>query len=90
MTTLDSLKANQINLLVCHIAKDNDEMQAMIDLNAFGLKEMSKHREAELKALLSAAISGEFNQRGISLINYDDLIRQFGLKSMKSPGGSGY
>ena len=90
MTTLDSLKAKQINLLVCHIAKDNDEMRAMIDLNVFGLKEMSKHREAELKALLSASISGEFNQRGISLINYDDLIRQYGLKSMKSPEGSGY
>lgn len=88
--TLDSLPENQINLLVCHIAKDNDEMRAMIDLNTFGLKEMSKHREAELKALVAATKSDEFNQKGMILINYDDLINKYGLKSMKSPLDSGY
>lgn len=88
--TLDSLKENRINLLVCHIGKDNDEMQAMIDLNTFGLKEMSKHREAEVKALLSAVKSNEFNMKDITLINYDDLIKKYGLKSMRSPLDSGY
>lgn len=87
---LDELKDDQLNLLVCHIAKDNDEMQAMIDLNPFGLKEMSRHREAELKALLSAVKNDEFRKRGITLINYDDLIKERGLDVMKSPVDSGY
>lgn len=90
LQTLGSLSNDQINLLVCHIGKDNDEMQAMIDLNTFGLKEMSKHREAELRALLSAAESDSFTKGGITLINYDDLIKKYGLKSMKSPLDSGY
>lgn len=88
--TLDELRDDQLNLLVCHISKDNDEMQAMIDLNPFGLKEMSRHREAELKALLSAVRNDEFRKRGITLINYNDLIYERGLKSMKSPVDSGY
>jgi predicted glycoside hydrolase/deacetylase ChbG (UPF0249 family) len=88
--TLDELKEDQLNLLVCHIAKDNDEMKAMIDLNPFGLKEMSRHREAELIALLSAVKNDEFRKRGITLINYDDLINDRGLDSMKSPLDSGY
>lgn len=90
INTLDNLKDGQINLLVCHIGKDNDEMQAMIDLNPFGPKEMSRHREAELNALLKAAKSNSFHQKGIMLINYDYLIKQLGLNTMKSPIDSGY
>ena len=90
LSTLDELIEDQLNLLVCHIAKDNDEMQAMIDLNTFGLSKMSKHREAELKALLSAVRNDEFRKRGITLINYDDLINDRGLENMKSPVDSGY
>lgn len=90
LKTLDELNENQLNLLVCHIAKDNDEMQAMIDLNPFGLENMSKHREAEMKALLSAIRNDEFRKRGIKLINYNDLIIEKGLQSMKSPVDSGY
>lgn len=90
INTLDNLKEGQINLLVCHIGKDNDEMQTMIDLNPFGPKEMSRHREAELKALLEAAKSNSFHQKGIMLINYDYLIKQYGLNAMKSPVDSSY
>jgi predicted glycoside hydrolase/deacetylase ChbG (UPF0249 family) len=90
INTLNNLEPGKINLLVCHIAKDNDEMRAMIDLNSFGLKEMSKHREAELTALYSTIKSDAFNQRGIRLINYNDLINIYGLNGMKSPLESGY
>lgn len=90
INTLDNLKEGQINLLVCHIGKDNDEMQAMIDLNPFGPKDMSRHREAELNALLEAAKSNSFHQKGIMLINYEHLIKQYGLNTMKSPVESGY
>ena len=87
---LDSLEADKINLLVCHIGKDSDELGAMIDMNSFGLKEMSKHRNAELNALLSVVKENAFRKRGISLITYKDLIKRIGLGSMKSPFESGY
>lgn len=87
---LDSLETGKINLLVCHIGKDDNELSAMIDLNAFGLKEMSKHRNAELNALLNAVKENAFSEKGITLINYKDLIKKIGLKNMKSPVESGY
>jgi hypothetical protein len=87
---LDSLTSDQINLLVCHIGKDNDELGAMIDLNDFGLKDMSKHRNAELNALLSVIKNDAFNKRGIKLITYKDLIERIGLENMKSPVESDY
>ncbi len=90
VSVLDSLETNKINLLVCHIGKDNDELAALIDLNEFGLKEMSKHRNAELKALLKAVSNDDFQKRSINLINYSDLIELIGIHSMKSPVDSGY
>jgi len=87
---LSKLDPEKINLLVCHIGKDQPEMQAMIDMNSFGLPEMSKHREAELNALLFAKQQNIFESNGIRLINYSDLIKQTGLGDMKSPIDSGY
>ena len=46
----------------------------MIDMNSFGLPEMSKHREAELQSLVSALKNNLFEKNGIKLINYSDLI----------------
>jgi len=90
MNKLDSLETDKISLLVCHIGKDNDELGAMIDMNTFGLKDMSKHRNAELNALLSATKENAFNEKGITLITYKNLIERFGLGNMKSPVESGY
>lgn len=85
-----NIKSGQVNLLVCHIGKDYPELQAMIDMNAFGLPEMSKHREAELNALVFAKQQNIFESKGIKLINYSDLINEIGLDSMKSPVDTGY
>ena len=90
INVLDSLINEKVNLLVCHIGKDNDELGAMIDMNSFGLKEMSKHRNTELNALLSAVKKNTFSEKGITLINYKDMIKKFGLESMKSPIENGY
>ena len=76
--------------LSAHIGKDFPELQAMIDMNSFGLKEMSKHRAAELNALLSAKEQILFEKNNINLINYGDLINKIGLENMKSPINSGY
>ena len=73
---LSKLDPEKINLLVCHIGKDQPELQAMIDMNSFGLPEMSKHREAELQFLVSALKNNLFEKNGIKLINYSDLINR--------------
>lgn len=80
---LGSLSEDRVNLLVCHIGKDTPELQAMIDLNSFGLKEMSRHRQAELNALLSN--KKEILEGGLKLINYEKLASEKGLKSMTRP-----
>lgn len=80
---LSDLSQDRVNLLVCHIGHDTPELQALIDLNSFGLKEMSKHRQAELSALLS--LRKEILNGGFRLINYEKLISERGLKSMTRP-----
>ncbi len=86
----EKIEIGKINLLICHIGKDQPELQAMIDMNAFGLQEMSKHREAELNSLISAQQQNIFEKNKVKLINYNDLINQIGLDKMKSPVESGY
>jgi chitin disaccharide deacetylase len=87
---IEKIEVGKINLLVCHIGKDHPELQAMIDMNSFGLNEMSKHREAELKALIEVKLKNIFENNKIRLINYNDLINEIGLEKMKSPVESGY
>ncbi|MCX7874599.1 MAG: ChbG/HpnK family deacetylase [Melioribacteraceae bacterium] len=89
-TLLNNITEEKINLLVCHVGKDNDELSAMIDLNEFGLKEMSKHRNGELNALLTAQKENLFEKLKVKLINYKDIINSFGLNKMKSPVETGY
>ena len=62
----------------------------MIDMNSFGLADMSKHRSAELNALIKVQQQNLFEQNNIKLINYSDLIIKMGLESMESPLKSGY
>jgi chitin disaccharide deacetylase len=69
----NSLDDTTINLLVCHIGIDDPELRAMEDQNTFGLKEMSRHREAELRALLSERIQDLLKSDSIKLINYSSL-----------------
>jgi chitin disaccharide deacetylase len=79
LNSMTKLPADTINLLVCHVGIDNDELSAMIDMNSFGLPDMSKHREAELKALLNAMRENIFEKNNIRLINYKDLINNTSL-----------
>uniref|UniRef100_A0A832DJH2 ChbG/HpnK family deacetylase n=1 Tax=Ignavibacterium album TaxID=591197 RepID=A0A832DJH2_9BACT len=90
ISVLDSITTGKINLLVCHIGKDSDEMSALVDQNEFGLKEMSKHRNAEFLSLLKAITEDEFEKGKISLINYKDIINYYSLDKMKSPLETGY
>jgi predicted glycoside hydrolase/deacetylase ChbG (UPF0249 family) len=84
------LTSENINLFVTHILEDTPEVQALVDLNPFGPKDMSKHRAAELSALLSPEFSALLEKKNISLITYKDLIDRIGLENMKSPIDTGY
>jgi len=85
---MKALQPGGVKLLVFHIGLDNPEMSAMEDLNTFGLKEMSKHRQAELKALISPQFLQLLQGKSYRLINYKMLNEEKGLESMKRPGGN--
>ena len=79
-----------INLQVIHVGLDTPEMRALEDLNEFGLKEMSKHREAELNALLNPELREQYKKKKIIPITYRELIDKVGLKNMYRPEDSEY
>ncbi len=79
------LTADTTWLMVFHIGLDTPEMQALVDLNSFGLQNMGKHRNAELDALTSEAFLRASTARGIHLTTYRELIGAKGLQNMKRP-----
>ncbi|MBN2355625.1 ChbG/HpnK family deacetylase [candidate division KSB1 bacterium] len=82
---INELSHEQVNLLVCHIGLDTPEMAAMIDLNSFGLPQMSQHRQAELQALLSEEFRQHLQQQNVQLETYRSLINKLGLSNMMRP-----
>lgn len=85
LQTVKNIQPGTINLLVCHIGKDTPELQAMVDLNSFGLKNMSKHRNAELNSLLSKEFRKELEKNSVKLIDYRFLLNNIGIENMHSP-----
>lgn len=47
----------------------------LVDLNPQGLQDMSKHRDAERKALISTDFSEAVKENNIQFITYRDLIK---------------
>jgi len=84
---VSSLKSGPIHLQVVHVGLDNPEMQALVDLNPFGPKNMSKEREGELKALLSEDFRAALRRYNVRLVTYRDVIEHHGLASMERPSG---
>ena len=74
-----------LNMQVVHVGLDEPEMQAMQDLNEFGLKEMSRHRQDELKAVLNPELRQLIKDRRIELVTYGSLVKDQGLESMQRP-----
>jgi chitin disaccharide deacetylase len=68
------LHPGEKRLLVSHVALDTPEMSVLVDLNSHGLTEMSKHREAELRALTSTAFRETLRRYNVRLITYRDLL----------------
>jgi predicted glycoside hydrolase/deacetylase ChbG (UPF0249 family) len=79
------LQPGAIQLLVFHIGVDTPELDALQDLNSFGLKEMSKHRRAELDALISPQFRELLRNGRYRLTTYRAIKDGWGLASMKRP-----
>ncbi|MDP1675239.1 MAG: ChbG/HpnK family deacetylase [Bacteroidota bacterium] len=81
------LQPGGTKLFVIHIGIDDPELSAMEDLNVFGPKDMSKHRQAELNALISPQFQSLIHSSKYRLVNYRKLIEEKGLNTMKRPEG---
>ena len=81
-----NLQPGGTKLFVVHIGLDEPEMAAMEDLNPSGPRDMSKHRQAELRALLAPNFQQLINSERFRIVNYRMLNEEKGLKSMKRPG----
>jgi predicted glycoside hydrolase/deacetylase ChbG (UPF0249 family) len=82
-----TLDTGRINLMVFHIGLDSGEMQALRDLNEFGLAQMSRHRNAELDALTSAEFRDALRTRGVQLLTYRELLPRRGEMVRPVPPG---
>lgn len=85
MAKLQTLKPGGTKLFVFHIGLDTPEMSAMEDLNPTGPKDMSKHRQAELKALISPEFQQLLHDPRYRLVNYRLMNEEKGLGNMKRP-----
>jgi hypothetical protein len=72
-------------MFVIHIGLVGPEMDALEDLNPGGPKEMSRHRNAELNAVLSTQFRQLFYDSKYRLVNYRTLNEEKGLDAMKRP-----
>jgi predicted glycoside hydrolase/deacetylase ChbG (UPF0249 family) len=88
---LAAMKKDQPNLVVFHVAERTPEMDALVDMNAEqqnvsgGGPGVSRHRHAELQALLSPEFAAWLRDGKARAITYRDLIAREGLDSMKVP-----
>lgn len=70
---LGALQPGGTKLFVFHVGIDDAELSAMEDLNPFGPKEMSKHRQAELNVLISPVFQAMLKEGRFRLVNYRNL-----------------
>jgi hypothetical protein len=77
------LAFGKTNLMVFHIGLRTLEMDALLDLNVFGPTDMSKHREAELRALTARDFMTLLRTKKVHLTTYHELVEQVGLLGMK-------
>jgi len=95
-TKIDSL-LNQVNILengvnlqVFHVGINDSEMSALKDMNSYGLKNMSVHRQEELNCLLSPQLLKTLKSKNVIPITYKDLIKKVGLQNMYRSENSDY
>jgi predicted glycoside hydrolase/deacetylase ChbG (UPF0249 family) len=77
-------------LAVFHIGMESPEMGALLDLNSFGLAQMSRHRQGELNALSAPELRKAIQAADIRLITYRQAIAETGLDRMQAPADNDY
>ncbi len=82
LRNLDLLTTPGLYLLVVHPGIDGPEMAAMTDLNPGGLKEMSRHRQAETDVYSSPEFRAALEKKGIELVGYRELLAEIGIDGM--------
>ncbi len=82
---LQTIKPGGTKLFVIHVGLDSPEMAAMEDANPWGPKDMSKHRNGELNALIAPAFQKLLLDPKFRLVNYRMMKEEKGLDSMKRP-----
>ncbi len=85
LAAASALSAGGVHLFVFHAGIDTPELSALQDFNEFGPKDMSKHRQAEMDALLSPQFQKLIHKPEFRLVNYRQLIEEMGLKTMMRP-----
>jgi predicted glycoside hydrolase/deacetylase ChbG (UPF0249 family) len=80
---VEGVHQGPVRLLVFHIGLETPEMDALVDLNSFGLAGISRYRQSELRALISDRLRDTVARKGIRLITYRELIKRVGLQNMK-------
>ena len=79
-----------VNLQVFHVGIDNDELSSLKDMNSFGLKNMSQHRQEELNSIFNPELQKIISSKKIVPITYKQLIEKVGLQNMFRPDDSEY
>jgi len=82
---VNRLEPGKRHLFVFHVTAQSQEMDALIDQNTIGLPDMSKHRNAEFRAVSSPEFREALKERGIRMLTYADLMKADGTKGMKRP-----
>jgi predicted glycoside hydrolase/deacetylase ChbG (UPF0249 family) len=88
---ITKLQPDKVNLMVVHLSFADPEMNALFDMDsalmrtAEGASLVSKHRHAELQALVSTAFRELVKKNNVMLTTYREVIANAGLKSMKRP-----
>ena len=88
LLNLKKVLPGKINLFVVHVGIDEPEMSAMVDANPWGPKDMSKHRNGELNALISPQFQKLIHDPKYRLINYHMVKEEQGLDAMKRPAAN--
>jgi len=74
LKNLETMTNGGLYLMTCHVGTDDAEMQALT--TNFGLKNMSKHRQAEADVLCSPEFKEALQARGIQLVSYQKVLNQ--------------
>ncbi len=88
---MGKLKPEGVNLIVIHLGMETPEMQALIDMNAVDDPfPVSRHRQAELDALLSKAFGKAAKKKKVRFVTYKDVVSEMGLDAMTRPADNTY